>query len=206
MAQDLRELFAKERENEKSKMKAGHEARFLSKLEESMPAQSREVELESKSETKSFFWIRIAASVIVVLGLTAYFFFGKTKNIESPKTSIAEKENTQEQRQGISLGDLSPDLKKVESYYVTNINLELSDLEFTGENKAIVDSYMLRLSELDKEYRRLTAELNDIGPNDDTINALIQNLQLRLQLLQKLKSKLNQLKSSKNEQEPANIV
>ncbi|WP_190809323.1 hypothetical protein [Flagellimonas sp. S3867] len=205
MAQDLRELFAKEREQDKKVMKAGHEARFLSKLEEKIPLGKGEVESKSKTRVKSFFWLRIAASAVVLLGLAAYFIYGKT-GTEEPKVEIADIQNTSEQRTGISLGDLSPDLKKVESYYVTNINLQLSDLEFTGNNKAIIDSYMLRLSELDKEYRRLTVELNDIGPNDDTINALIQNLQLRLQLLQKLKSKLNQLKSSKNEQEPANIV
>ncbi|WP_420319893.1 hypothetical protein [Flagellimonas sp.] len=206
MAQDLRELFAKEREQHKKVMKPGHEARFLSKLEENMPIDKVAVESEAPTKPTSFFWLRIAASVVVVLGLTAYFLFGEVKFIGDPKGAIADVENTDAPHQGISLGDLSPDLKKVESYYVTNINLELSGLEFTGENKAIIDSYMLRLSELDKEYRKLNVELNDIGPNDDTINALIQNLQLRLQLLQKLKSKLNQLKSSKNEQEPANIV
>ncbi|MGW9686900.1 hypothetical protein [Flagellimonas sp. 2504JD1-5] len=205
MAQDLRELFAKEREQHKKTMKLGHEARFLSKLEESMPTDQVEVESEPLTKPTSFFWIRIAASVVVVLGLTAYFVFGRGESID-PKVSIANTENTDTPHKGISLGDLSPDLEKVESYYVTNINLELSGLEFTGDNKAIIDNYMLRLSELDEEYSRLNVELNDIGPNDDTINALIQNLQLRLQLLQKLKSKLNQLKSSKNEQEPANIV
>ncbi|MEO0902253.1 MAG: hypothetical protein AAFY00_09595, partial [Bacteroidota bacterium] len=56
-------------------------------------------------------------------------------------------------------------------------------------------------AELDGEYNHLNQELNELGPNDDTISALINNLQLRLQLLQKLKTKLNQLKSSKNEQE-----
>lgn len=60
---------------------------------------------------------------------------------------------------------------------------------------------MERLAELDGEYNHLNQELNELGPNDDTISALINNLQLRLQLLQKLKTKLNQLKSSKNEQE-----
>ena len=98
------------------------------------------------------------------------------------------------------MGDLSPDLKKIENYYVANINLELSRLEVSDENRGLVDDFMSRLSELDKEYQRLNTELNEIGPNDQTINALIKNLQLRLQLLQKLKLKLDQLKSSENEQ------
>lgn len=195
MAQDLRELFEKEREQITHKMKGGHENRFLSKLELEMP---------KKKKSNSFFWLSIAASVAVVFGLWIYYF-SSTDNMDSNPTVV---ENTipKEEQQTISLGDLSPDLKKIESYYVTNINLELSDLEFTGDNKVVVDGYMERLGELDKEYNKLNNELNEIGPNDQTIAALVKNLQLRLQLLQKLKTKLNQLKSSKNEQKSSNIV
>jgi hypothetical protein len=49
-------------------------------------------------------------------------------------------------------------------------------------------------------------ELNQLGPNDQTISALIENLQLRLQLLQKLKKKLNELNTSKNEQVETNTI
>ena len=120
--------------------------------------------------------------------------------------TVVDRENPSIEDQGISLGDLSPDLRKIETYYTTNINLQLAELADDPGNKELVDSYMDRLAELNKEYQRLNQELNELGPNDQTINALINNLQLRLQLLQKLKSKLNQLKSSKNEQESSNIV
>lgn len=65
---------------------------------------------------------------------------------------------------------------------------------------------MKQLDTLNSEYINLNDELNEIGPNDQTISALIQNLQLRLQLLQKLKKKLNELKTSKNEQVKTNIM
>lgn len=199
MAQDLRDMFAKEREEKAYTMKKGHEDRFLSKLEEEIPSTAL-----PKNENK-LFWLKVAASVIVIFGLAAYFFSGDGNVEPNPNNQVVGNQTSKE-AQTISLGDLSPDLKKIESYYVANINLELSELEFSGENKALIDGYMERLAELDVEYRRLNAELNDIGPNDQTINALIKNLQLRLQLLQKLKSKLNQLKSSKNEQEQSNII
>ncbi len=65
---------------------------------------------------------------------------------------------------------------------------------------------MERLTELNVEYKKLNEELNQVGPNDQTISALIKNLQLRLQLLQKLKEKLNEVQSSKNEQYETNAV
>ncbi|MER3376432.1 MAG: hypothetical protein RIM83_17465 [Allomuricauda sp.] len=201
MARDLRKLFAKEREEKTYSMKRGHEARFLSKLDEKMPTE------ESPKEKKGYsVWWQMAASVVVALGLTFYYFSTKEEKGGPSETQIVETENGKEEDQTISLGDLSPDLKKVENYYLTNINLQLSDLELDSNNKEVMDSYMARLAELDNEYHRLNKELNEMGPNDQTIGALVKNLQLRLQLLQKLKLKLNQLKSSENEQETSNIV
>jgi hypothetical protein len=154
----------------------------------------------------TFYFIKIAASVLVLFSLGIYTYTNYESVTPQQSVVVVDKGVKQTSEQGYSLGDLSPDLKKVENYYVTSINLELSRLEVSGENKALVDDYMSRLSELDEEYKRLNIELNEIGPNDQTITALIKNLQLRLQLLQKLKLKLNQLKSSENEQVTSNSV
>lgn len=197
MERDLRELFAKERKEKKYVMKPGHEDRFMSKLEQELPEQPRK---------HLYLWWSVAASIVVVLGLGIYFLSFQGEKEESITPQLVEQENNPKNVNTLSLGDLSPEFKKIEDYYVANINLELSDLEFNQKDKALVDGYMDRLGELDEEYRRLNQELNEIGPNDDTISALIGNLQLRLQLLQKLKTKLNQLKSSENEQKSSNII
>ena len=193
MSQDLRELFDKER-TQKHQMKDGHEERFMKLLDESMPVRR-----------KRFIpnW-SIAASVVLLLGIGIYFISTNT-DPEPVQTKIVEKGNAEEET-GISLGDLSPDLKQLENYYVANINLEISQLQVSPENKALVDSFMGRLAELNKEYNSLNLELNEIGPNDQTIAALIRNLQLRLELLYKLKDKLNEFKSSKNEQVTSNNI
>lgn len=199
MARDLRKWFEKEREQKRYSMKEGHEARFLEKLDEKLPEGPRKKKVYS-------LWLQIAASVVVAVGLSVYFINNTGKELPDEKVTVVDRENPDGQAQTISLGDLSPDFKKIETYYTTNINLQLSDLEMDPDNKDLMDSYMERLGELDEEYQRLNLELNQFGPNDQTISALIKNLQLRLQLLQKLKAKLNQLKSSKNEQESSNIV
>lgn len=192
MSQDLRDLFKKDSSGSSIEMKNGHEDRFLGKLEK---------ELHSNKKP-SYRILKVAASVTVLLSVGLYFFT-QTGSDEIPNT-VVEVDNSEEKIKTLSLGDLSPDLKKIEDYYVSTINFELSKLELTGDNKGLIDSYLEQLSELDKEYLKLNTELNEIGPNEQTINALIKNLQLRLQLLQKLKSKLNELKSSENEQD--NII
>lgn len=193
MGQDLRKLFEEERKKASFPMKQGHEARFLERLDAELPI---------KKEANRFLWLKIAASVLVLLTIGAFFLSKGSEDTVTKEATIVDSSNKVETDPNtISLGDLSPDLQKVENYYVANINYELSQLEVSDENKEVVDGYMERLGELDREYITLNTELNELGPNDETISALIQNLQLRLQLLQKLKEKLNQLKSSKNEQE-----
>ena len=195
MQQDLRELFKKEGVEQTHQLSDGHEKRFLDRLEEELPSQRK----------PSFFFLKIAASVLLLVSF-GYLAFETYTNEDPIKTTVVEKGSEIDSLRKISLGDLSPDLKKVENYYVANINLELSKLEVSDDYKGLVDSYMLQLSDLNTEYKKLNMELNQLGPNDQTISALIENLQLRLQLLQKLKKKLNELNTSKNEQVETNTI
>ncbi|WP_339838477.1 hypothetical protein [uncultured Maribacter sp.] len=196
MEQDLREMFNKEREGQKFTIKNGHEERFLEKLQQSMPEHKR----------RSWAWFKIAASIVVVLSIGfGYMFLNGNNGIEN---TVVDSNNDQEniKQTEFTFGDLSPDLKKVENYYVANINLELAKLEVSPDTKGLIDSFMEQLNNLNLEYKTLNTELKELGPNDQTITALIENLQLRLQLLQKLKRKLNELKLSKNEQINENSI
>lgn len=187
MGQDLRDMFKNGKETD-FQMKKDHEKRFLDRLDKELPKQERSYGN----------FLKIAAVMLLFISLGGYMYQQSIKE-ENGGEAVVGNDPTSTKDEGISLGDLSPDLKKVENYYVANINLELSQLEISKENKRLVDSFMKRLEELNEEYQILNGELNQIGPNDHTITALIKNLQLRLQLLQQLKTKLNELKSSKNE-------
>lgn len=186
--QDLKTLFKKEQETRDYCLKSGHKERFLELMEQELPK-------EQKSFTLFF---KIAAAILLLASIGSYWYSTGFNNGDVEIT-VVDKTKENNNANTISLGDLSPDLKKIEQYYVAIINLELAQLEISDETKTLVDSYMERLAELNSEYQLLTKELNTIGPNDQTISALIQNLQLRLELLQKLKVKLNELKSSKND-------
>ncbi|NER10774.1 hypothetical protein SAMN06265375_102245 [Muriicola jejuensis] len=194
MKQDLRTLFEAER-NKKHKMREGHEIRFEQKLDEAFPQRR-----------SSFYYLMgMAASVVILMGL-GFVFFQQMQTEVPVKTTVIDQQPVAQEPKGISLGDLSPDLRKVETYYVNSINLELSRLDLSEDNKEVVDDFMDRLAELNAEYQSLNRELNEIGPNEQTIEALIRNLQMRLQLLLKLKDKLNHLKSSNNETVTNNTV
>ena len=187
MAQDLRNLLKNEQHAAPLKMRQGHEARFVEKLDEAFPIET--------SVKKRFSTWQIAASVIVFLGLAfaGYEFFKAPKTVG---TEVVVEDSNETKEQLKSLGDISPDLKKVEDYYLANINLELSKVKLTPENKELFDAYVVRLGELNQEYKRLSVELTNNGPNELTVSALIDNLKLRLNLLYRLKEQLHDLNIS----------
>ncbi|WP_299097523.1 hypothetical protein [uncultured Winogradskyella sp.] len=186
MAQDLRNLFEEDRLAQRAKMSQDHEARFLDRLDKELP-------IEKKSSGFSF--LNIAASVVVLLGLS----FGAYKYFQSPVVIEPTQEVVDTDLK--TLGDVSPDLKKVEDYYLASINLELSKVELTPQNKELFDGYVLRLQELNKEYDKLLEELNENGPNTVTLDALIENLKLRLNLVMRLKDKLEEFNDDVFEEE-----
>ncbi|MEZ4803731.1 MAG: hypothetical protein R2797_13240 [Gelidibacter sp.] len=184
MAQDLKKMFDEDRLKIQNGMPKGHEARFLKKLEN---------QPQTTSIKKRFSVWNMAASVVVLLGLSfgAYQFFKSPEVVVEPDKKVVTLK---------SLGDVSPDLKKVEDYYVANINLELANVKLTPENKDLFDSYIVRLEELNKEYERLSVELTEHGPNELTVSALIDNLKLRLNLLYRLKEQLKELNTFEEHQ------
>lgn len=195
MSRDIREMFKDIDSKLEHSMKEGHEKRFLERLETEFPV-AKKIGIP---------WFRIAACLLILIGI-ASFISVYIRNPEPVKTTVVDSDRVVPEVIGISLGDLSPDLKKVENYYMMNINLELANLEISDGNKALIDSFMERLEDLNQEYEKLNEELNRVGPNDQTISALIKNLQLRLQLLHTLREKLKELKGQDVDSDPSNMV
>ena len=194
MAQDIRELLKKHQPEKETGLSPGHEARFEAMLDRELGS--------STSRRPGFYWMRIAAVAVVAFGL-GYFGFQQLSADQAelgPAVVDAIDDRGNTTTPGLTLGDISPDLKKIEDFYTNGINVQLASLETDDENRELIDGYMLRLEELSKEYNTLNVELNEFGPTEATITALIDNLKLRLELLFRLKNKLQELKDTNNEQ------
>lgn len=192
MKQDLRTLMQQEQE-QKFKMPKNHEKRFLDKIEHAFPTQKQKPS-----------WLKwsIAANIALILGVGSIYFYSLKSNEITTANSPSEIVDAATVGvKKISLGDLSPELARIEDYYTQHIQMELVSLEGSEVYKDLVKNSMDRLAELDNEYDLLTEELNQFGPNQKLISALIQNLQWKLDLIRTLNDKLIKLKtSSKNEQ------
>lgn len=179
MAQDIKKLFKDEQNMTNQKMPKGHEARFLEKLDEQLPEKN-------PRPTFGFNFLNIAASIVLLFGLGYFGYQSLGNEVETDPTEEVVDANKK------TIGDVSPELQKIEEYYLASINSELAKLKYSPETKELFDGYIKRLDELSKEYKRISNELIENGPTEETVNALIENLKMRLSLLQRLKEKLNE--------------
>jgi hypothetical protein len=184
MPKDIREILKEAQKNPKE-LKENHRQRFEQRLQQL-----------HKPKKKNYFFLKVAASLVMLLSIGYFSFFNKPVNVEQ---QIVEPKIT-------SLSSVSPEMQKIENYYLAAINYEISSLEETPENKKILEDYLDKIGKLDADYKRLNNELSEKGINEKTINNLITNLQLRLQLLLQLKDQLFELRTSKTIKNENNTI
>lgn len=195
MAQDIRELM-KGKPSQEPLLPVGHEARFEARLQAAFGTEGP----TAQSKRPIIFWMKIAAIAIafIAVSMFGYHQFSKNNGNDSLVEDTPTTKTTENEKQ-LRLADISPDLKRVEDYYMTGINVQLASLKITTDNKDVIDGYMEQLKVLTEEYDSLNDELNEVGPTEETITALVDNLKMRLELLMKLKNKLKELKNQTNE-------
>lgn len=201
MAQDIRKMFQEDRSPSGEPLEKGHEKRFEARLEKAFPEQTQ----QEKKESNPFLYLKIAAVLVVALGVGFFYFSSNPDLLNGEQVVDTDSEiplETQEEetipvKNEYQLSDVSPDYKKIEDYYLASLNVELAQLEVNEDNRALVDSFMAQLAELDAEYKRLNQEISESGLNESSVEAMIANLQLRLELLFKLKNKINEINQSK---------
>jgi len=146
-------------------------------------------------------FLKIAASVLILLslGISSYQFYRSNK---TPQEIVQSEEES-----GVkfnSMGDISPNLKKVEDYYLTHINYQISKIKITDENRAFLDAYFVELGKLQDEYSNSIAEINSDEISEETINVLINNLQMRLKLMYQLKAQLKKIDNLNKQEDEIN--
>ncbi|AOW20255.1 hypothetical protein [Urechidicola croceus] len=186
MAQDIKKILEQESKMTSQKLPEGHFNRFEKRLETEFPKPNNQ-----------FSFLRIAASIVLLLSISfaGYKYF----KINDSKVEVAQEEK-KDNKKVKSLAEVSPELKKIEQYYLAKINYQISTIKITEENKDLLDVYLSQLSDLQREYKELNSKLNSDEVTEQTIDSLIENLQLRLQLLRQLKKKLELIENLKSQQ------
>mgnify|MGYP000235426259 CR=1 FL=1 len=122
--------------------------------------------------------LRIAATLLILLGLTGFIgiqFFGTEAAME---TQYASKE----------LMDIDMHYKGLVSYQV---QLVQQNKNLSEEDKKEFLSFM---DELDAEYQLLRIEMNNNLDNEQVLEAIVSNYKQRIELIEKLLKRINETK------------
>ncbi|HZJ19914.1 MAG TPA: hypothetical protein VFD35_06120 [Pricia sp.] len=153
--------------------KAGHELRFLGKLNASkgLASQEKKKKLGRKP-------LAIAASIALLCAVAV---------------GLYESQPTLDQQ----VAEISPEASRTQFYFAGLIEEQVKALESesTPQTRQIIDDTLLQLGKLDSDYARLEQDLINGGNSKLLLSAMITNFRTRIDLLQDV---LNQIESIKN--------
>ncbi len=153
----------------------GHQERFLAKLK---ATDSNVVETSSKSFKLWKPLMAVAATIVLCFSLMTILN-------QQPETK--------------DLASVSPELSKTQDFFTSTIENELNKLnkERTPETKALVDDAMKQLQILEKDYESLKKDLTVSGDDKRVIYAMISNFQNRIDVLQNVMERIDDVKQLK---------
>jgi len=98
-----------------------------------------------------------------------------------------------------NLASVSPEMEKTQSFFVTTIHQEvekLKSLEDEDTKNLVIDA-LNRLDLLEKDYEKLEEDLMNSGNDKRVINAMINNFQSRIDILERVITTIEEIKTLK---------
>lgn len=158
--------------------------------------------------TADFMFMRVAATIVLLLACGITLWTVKQNNPAATNTTntLAANTGTGDQE---SIYQVAPELAEVEVYYTSQINSkreELSeyDLKVLGlDETREIDRELARL---DSSYTRLKNQLYTTPNTDQVMAAMVQNLQIRIEVLNRQLEVLKKIEAIKEQDttEPQN--
>ena len=152
-----------------------HRMEFAKKLKE-----------QSKPKHNSYAWISVAA--ILIIALTIGF-------------NVREMESKPEH---IQTDPIIAQVEAVEAEYLKNIKTEWQSFLAITDDAVLVERFRKKLKELDTDYQEISLEFKEDANNILVIEALVENLQTRLQILKDIQKHIKIL-NQKNEHNEKSI-
>ena len=148
----------------------GHQGRFLDKLNN---------QPKVANNTMGYFKriVSIAAVLAIIIAISGLFI----------NTNITTAD----------LASVSPEMEQTQSFFTTTINHELKTLrQFNApETKALVQDALKQLEILEDKYELLKNDLVESGNDKRVIYAMIRNFQNRIELLERVINKIEEVKN-----------
>jgi len=139
--------------------------------------------LKKQSKPKQNLYAWLSAAAILIIALTIGF-------------NAMEMESKQELKQS---SPIIAQVETVEAEYLANIETEWQSFLAITDDAILVERFRKKLKELDTDYQEISLEFKEDANNILVIEALVENLQTRLQILKDIQKHIKILNET-NEQ------
>lgn len=168
-----------------------------SRIEKDLPknnVEAKTIELPS-STWQTYVW-RVAAALLISIGsILVYEWYDQEEIIVMSPANTIEAPNSQER-------SLNPELAEAEAYYSGKINNQLSELKkYTVSYPGLEEEVTLDLDDLDQAFHELQVELDNDVANEEVIEAMIENYQIKTEILEDILEGLQSTNSTPSNDE-----
>jgi len=149
-----------------------------------------EIELGSSAKKRSIsmpviYW---RAAAVILLLVSSWLVFDKvTQNGTESGSTVVE---------------LSPQLLDAETYYISLINQKCEEIKILGDRFDVGSDFLYEIDRLDSMYSVLKQDMSN-GNEENLVDAMILNLQLRIEILNQ---QLSIIQSIENSQQDETVI
>ena len=158
-------------------------ADLWSRIEKHLPPQESELK---KRETKTFslgFVLRVAASVIVVMGIGFATYLHR------------------QEKKPIDLAAINPLYAQQQIQYTSLIETKRTELKSISKtDPELYKEFSTEIAKMDSTYKKLNSDLAGSPNQERVLRAMIKNLQIQTQVLNQQLNVIEELNKSKKEQ------
>jgi hypothetical protein len=168
----LEKIFKENRDQfDHAEPEAGHFNRFREKIDNKRP------------RGRKFFTYLKAASIALLVVLSSLWMYD---NLVSRTDS----------RDGISLGEISPEYRDAEIYYTRMVESKYDEIDNYRFPEDTIQKEILRkeLSDMDVMYKNLQKELQNNPKDERLIHAMIEHYELKIDVMNQILDQLKQIK------------
>ena len=149
-----------------------------------------EKELKDDSEIKSisrsaYMW---RAAAVILLVITSWLAYERINQIDSTESR--------------DIVSLSPQLAEAEAFYISLINDKREEIKVLGQRFDLGADFINEIDQLDSMYAVLKKDMQ-YGNQENLVDAMILNLQLRIEILNQ---QLSIIKSIENSEKDESII
>jgi len=157
-------------------------------LETAVPSAGRQLRLNWGAGSSQRIW-RIAATVALIIGLgSGFLYLNQQYGVTSQPEVVA----------------VSPAYAKSFAQYARLIDDKRTELRtLTSSNPALYEEFATELDQLERSYRNLKQELPKTPNQEVLIQAMVQNLQMQIDLLNQQLRIIQRIKQQTNEPQEA---